>query len=180
MINLIPIEEKKEIKGDFYYRFLIVMFTMFCFLVFISIIAIFPSFVVSLEKKNLTNQKLETQKNETVPEIDQKAVVAIKDLDTRLALLEKAKESKYIFSEKVINEIVSQKISGIKINSFFYQNDSLEGRKVRITGFAQNREQLLLFRQALESDSLFKNVDLPISNFVKGSNIEFSLNLISI
>ena len=180
MINLLPIEEKKELKKDFFYRSLTVFSLVLCFLVFISIIAILPTYLISLEKKNTTNKKLEIQKNEVIPEIDQKAVVAIKDLDNRLALLEKARKNKYVFSQKVINEVISQKVTGIKINRFFYENDSLEGREVNITGIAQNREQLLLFRQALENDSSFKNVDLPISNFVKGSNIEFNLNLISI
>ena len=180
MINLIPIEEKKEIKKDFYYRFLTALVTFFCIAVFISLIMMVPSYLVSLEKKNLTVQRLNTQKNELIPEIDQKALVSIKDLDTKLALIENARKNKFIFSEKVINEISSKKLTGIKINSFFYQNDFIEGKKISITGVAQDREQLLLFRQALEEDDLFKNVDLPISNFVKGSDIEFNLNLISI
>lgn len=180
MINLIPIKEKKEIRKDFYYRFLTVFFVMLGFLVFVFLVAILPAYIISFEKKVSTSKNLEIQKNKVMPEIDQKAQIAIKDLNARLALLEKARKNKYVFSEKVINEIILQKVSGIKINRFFYQNNSLEGRKVNITGIAQNREQLLLFRQALEEDSLFKNVDLPISNFVKGNNIEFNLNLISI
>lgn len=180
MINLIPIKEKKEIRKDFYYRFLTVFFVMLGFLVFIFLVAISPAYIISFEKKVSTSKNLEIQKNEVMPEIDQQAQIAIKDLDARLTLLEKARKNGYVFSEKVINEIILQKVPGIKINSFSYQNDSLDGRKVNIAGIAQNREQLLLFRQALEEDSLFKNVDLPISNFVKGNNIEFNLNLISI
>lgn len=180
MINLIPIKEKKEIRKDFYYRFLTVFFVMLSFLVFIFLVAISPAYIISFEKKVSTSKNLEIQKNKVMPEIDQQAQIAIKDLDARLALLEKARKNKYVFSEKVINEIILQKVSGIKINRFFYENDPLGGRKVNIIGIAQNREQLLLFRQALEEDSLFKNVDLPISNFVKGNNIEFNLNLISI
>lgn len=180
MINLIPIKEKKEIRKDFYYRFLIVFFVMLGFLVFVFLVAILPAYIISFEKKVSTSKNLEIQKNKIMPEIDQQAQMAIKNLDTRLTLLEKARKNKYVFSEKVINEIILQKVSGIKIIRFSYQNDSLDGRKVNITGIAQNREQLLLFRQALEEDSLFKRVDLPISNFVKGNNIEFNLNLISI
>lgn len=180
MINLIPIEEKEEIKKDFYNRFLSSLFVVFCFAVFISLVMMLPSYVISLEKKNSTNQKLGALKNEIMPEIDQKALVSIKDLDMRLALLENARKKEFIFSKKVIDEIISKKVPGIKINKFFYENDSLEGKKISITGIAQNREKLLLFRQALEEDILFKNVDLPISNFVKGSDINFSINLISI
>ena len=180
MINLIPIEEKKEIKTDFMFRFLTVFFSVLCCAIFILLIMMSPSYIVSLEKKNFINQKLNTQKNEVMPEIDQKALISIKDLNNRLKLLENARENDFIFSERVINEIMYKKLPGIKINRFFYQTDFLEGKKVSITGIAKNREQLLLFRQALEEDVLFKNVDLPISNFVKGSDIPFNLNLISI
>jgi Tfp pilus assembly protein PilN len=180
MINLIPIEEKKKIRKDFYYRLLIVFLILFVFLAFVSLVAMVPAYVTSVDKKISINKKLEIQKNEVMPEIDQQAQIAIKDLDNRLGLLEKARENKYVFSKKVIDEIISKKVSGIKINRIFYENDSLEGRKVNITGLAQNREQLLLFRRALENDSTFKNVDLPISNFVKGQDIQFNLDLISI
>ena len=179
MINLIPIEEKKEIKNDFYYRFLTAIFVVLCFAVFASLVMIFPSYFISLEKKNFTSQKLSAQKNEVIPEIDQQALIAIKDLDTKLALIGNARNNEFIFSKNVINEILSKKLPGIKINSFYYLNDSLEGRKVSIMGVAKDREQLLLFRRALEEDNLFKNVDLPISNFVKDNNIDFNLNLIS-
>ncbi len=180
MINLIPIEEKKEIRKDFYYRFLVVSFGMLSFLIFISLIAILPAYFMSLERDISMNKKLEMEKNEVMPEIDQQAQSAIKELDARLSLLEKATQNKYVFSERVVSEVLAQKVPGIKINRISYVNDPLDGRKVNINGIAQNREQLLLFRQALEDDSLFKNVDLPISNFVKDSNIEFNLNLISV
>lgn len=179
MINLIPIEEKKAIKRDLYYRFFVVFFAMLALVVLASIILLIPSYFISLEKNISINQRLEMQKNEIMPKIDQQAQVAIKQLDARLSLLGKARQNTYVFSDKVVKEILSQKVSGIKINRISYQNDPSDGRKVSINGIAQNREQLLLFRQALEDDSLFKNVDLPISNFVKDVNIEFGLNLIS-
>lgn len=180
MINLIPIEEKKKNRKDFYYRFFVIFFTMLIFSVLVLIIAILPTYFISYEKKISTNKRLEIQKSEIIPEIDQKARVITKNLDTKLNLLEKARQNKYVFSEKVINEILSKKTSSIKINRIFYENDALKGRKISITGIAQNREQLLLFRKALENDVFFKDVDLPISNFIKGQNIQFNLNLISI
>ena len=180
MINLIPAEEKKEIRKDFYFRFLTVFFVTLSFLVVILLIATLPAYFVSLEKKVSTEERLDKQKNEVMPEMDQQAVISIKDLDTKLSLLAEARKNQYIFSQKVINEIVSQRVPGIKITRFGYENDPVDGREVSITGLAQNREQLLLFRQALESDGFFKKVDLPISNFVKGSDIEFNLDLISV
>jgi len=77
----------------------------------------------------------------------------------------------------VINAILLKKRSDIKITQISYQNDT-RGRKIGVTGTAPSREVLLFFRLALESSPAFKSVDLPISNFVKGSNIQFYLNLI--
>ena len=180
MINLIPIEERKEIKKDFYYRLLIIFLGMLIFVVTISFVAILPTYFISLEKKISMSQKLEKQKNEVMPEIDQKSLVAIKELDTRLALLEKSRNNKYLFSEKVINELLGDKVSGIKIKSISYESDFIIGGRISMTGLAKDREQLLLFRRTLENNPSFKDVDLPISNFVKGRDIQFSLSLVSI
>lgn len=179
MINLIPIEEKKEIKKDFFYRFLVVALIMLTFWILIFLVSILPAYLISLEKKVSISKKLEIQKNEIMPEIDQKAQVALKELNTRLLLLEKSRKNNYIFSQKVINEIISKKVLGIKINKIYYENNSLGEKKISINGIAQNREQLLLFRQAFEDSDSFQNINLPISNFVKGKDIQFNLNLAS-
>ena len=86
-------------------------------------------------------------------------------------------ENRYLISEKVIKEVVSRKIPGIEITHIFYENSPINGKKISISGLASSRERLLLFRQSFENYTIFKKVDLPISNFVKGSNIQFNLNL---
>jgi hypothetical protein len=93
-------------------------------------------------------------------------------------LIEKAESSKFLVSQKVVSAIILKKILGIKITDISYKNDPLLGKTVNLEGTAPSRESLLLFRQALQDDTTFKNVDLPISNFVKGSNIQFYLSLI--
>ena len=59
-----------------------------------------------------------------------------------------------------------------------FKNDPNNKGKIGVQGTAPSRETLLLFRKALEDDVNFKNVNLPISNFVKGSDIKFYLSLI--
>ena len=131
----------------------------------------------SLRKVKLIENKLENQKNELVPSPDQETLAAIKDLNNKLSLIENAKNGKFTISEKVIQAIILQKMPNIKITNISYENDPREGKKISIRGIAPSREVLLSFRIALESDSSFKQVNLPISNFVKGSNIEFYLSL---
>ena len=178
MINLIPNEQKKRMKRGFYYRLVVVFLIMFLVIVLLSTLAILPSYFLSFSENTLINQKLEVQKNELVPVGDQKILVAVGDLDSKLNLIENRQSVRFVVSEKIINPLILNKMPGIRITSIFYENDPTLGKKVRIGGTAPSREILLLFRRAIEDDALFKQVDLPISNFVKGSNIEFSLNRI--
>lgn len=178
MINLIPIEKKKKIVMYFYYKLFVVIIFALSFLIFILSFSVLPSYFVSSSDKNIINQKLEAQKLEIIPKLDEQTLSVLNSLNSKLTLIEKSKEEEYLVSQKVLSEIVSRKIPGIKINHIFYENNQKEGRRISINGTASSREQLLMFRQAFEDYSAFKKVDLPISNFVKGSNLQFNLNLI--
>lgn len=177
MINLIPNEEKKKIAHHFYSRLTILSFLMGSFVVAAAVFAILPSYILSRTKVNIIEQKLITQKSEPVPVLDQATSSAIANLDAKLTLIESLQGDRFIVTERVINEIIKSRVNGIKILRISYENDVATGKKIHIEGEAPSREQLLLFRQALEDNKAFKKVDLPISNFVKGSNIQFSLKL---
>lgn len=177
MINLIPNEDKKQMSRDFYLRLVTLFFVMLSMSLLTASVLILPSYFLSYVEKNTINANLELQKNKLVPLPDQDTLMTVKDLKNELDLVENAKKNQGVFSQKVMNEIISKKTPGIKITGIFYQNDSKTGGRVNISGRASNREILLSFRLALENDAAFSKVDLPISNFVKGSDIEFNLSL---
>ncbi len=178
MINLIPNKEKKEMTLDFYYRLAIVFFIMLDFCILVFVIAIAPSYFLSSEKSVLINAKLEAQKKETLPLFDQQTLASIKSVNDKLDLVENAEKNKFSLSLKVINALLSKKRADIKIIQIIYENDKILGKKVSVAGTAPSRAILLLFRRALEGNPVFKSVDLPISNFVKGSDIQFYLTLV--
>lgn len=178
MINLIPNEYKKKMSVDSYLRFLALFFLMLGVSLVIASIAILPAFFLSYAEKNLIDEKLKAQESEVITSSDKNAQTVIEDLDKKLSLIEADIKNESIFSQKVMNEIILKKMPNIKITEIFYQNDPKTGAKISISGKAPNRDVLLLFRRALEDNIAFSKVDLPISNFIKGSNIEFNLNLI--
>ncbi|MEX2029208.1 MAG: hypothetical protein WD963_01875 [Candidatus Paceibacterota bacterium] len=178
MINLIPNEEKKTKVKDFYFRLLVVFLFVLGFSMTIACTMILPAYFLSVVKKNVINTRLEIQKNEPVPELDQEILGAVADLEYKLELLEKNQQDKYPVSQSVINKILLKKMTDIKITGIIYDNRSPQDAIIHINGIAPSRERLLLFRRAFEDDASFKRVDLPISNFIQGSNIEFSLSLI--
>jgi len=178
MINLIPNEEKKKKVKDFYYRLSIIFFEMVAFSLFVASVAILPSYFVSLVKKNFINTMLENQKNEILPPSYQKTRTVLNDFKNQLKLVENNQQESFLLSDKIIREILLKKIPEIKITEIIYDSTTNLGKVITVKGMATSRERLLLFRQALEMDVNFKKVDLPISNFIKGSNIQFSFNLI--
>ncbi len=178
MINLIPKEEKNKRTKIFYYRLLVVFLFMFGGAVFIGIVSMLPAYFVSNAKYIVVNKKLELQTNEPLPLLSTVTNAIVKKVNFKLALIEETSQKQFFVSQKIITAIISNKTPEIKITDISYDNDKEKGRKVGIEGMAPSREALLAFRLALEGDKNFKQVDLPISNFVKGSNIQFSLSLI--
>ena len=48
---------------------------------------------------------------------------------------------------------------------------------VAVSGISYNREALVSFVKSLEASKVFKNVDLPISNFTKDRDIKFTFRM---
>lgn len=178
MINLIPNQEKKKKVKDFYFRFFIIFIATLAVSTFVAVISILPVYFLTSIEKNFASAKLEEQKNTPETPADQNLAAKVADLNNKLAIVERARENAYPVSRKIIFEITERKMPDIKITKILYEKDPQGSQKVLVQGVAASRERLLLFRQALEDDAYFKNVDLPISNFVKGSNIQFSLRLV--
>lgn len=177
MINLIPKAEKKKIIKELLYKLVVLFLVVGTFSFFISSVVILPSYFLSSTKLNIVDAKLEAQKKETAPSLDNEVLDTIKTLDSELSLVEKFNKNRFSVSEKVINAIILKKTPGVHITNISYKNEP-NSKTVTVQGDAPSREALFAFRQALESNTTFKKVDLPISNFVKGSNIKFFLNLV--
>lgn len=180
MINLTPKEEKKRMTTDFYFRITVLFLMIMGSCLLISLVSILPAYFFSSMKNVLAETKLEIQKLEPMTLLGEQSLSIIKDINKKLDLVENSEKNRFLPSVKVINSILLKKRPDVKITQILYENDVIKGKKISITGTAQSREVLLLFRRALEDSANFKSVDLPISNFVKGSNIQFYLNLIPV
>ncbi len=178
MLNLIPKEEKKKIIKGFYYRLVVLFFITIGFITLIAVVLILPSHFLSSVKNNIITAKLEEQKRKPMPLPDQETLAVIKDLNAKLSLIEQEANDDFTVSKNAISAIILKKIPSVKITSFTYDNSASVNGKIGIEGTAPSREVLLLFRKALENDANFEQVDLPISNFIKGQNIQFYLSLI--
>ncbi|MCX6755278.1 MAG: PilN domain-containing protein [Candidatus Nomurabacteria bacterium] len=180
MINLLPLEEKKRIVKEYYFRlFIFSLYTVgICFIV--AGVSLLPSFFLVSLKENILTKKWETLQAMPVSQPDKETMDAISDVNKKIDLITKTEKEKFLVLENAFNQVIFQKMPDIKLTEIAYDKKIEGTRSINIKGFALNRERLLLFRQSLENNPAFSKVDLPISNFVKEKNISFNLNLTSI
>jgi hypothetical protein len=178
MINLIPNQEKKRRARELYYRLAVLSLLMFSFALLVASLAILPAYFFAVSKSRAAQERLEIQRTVPISLFNQEALKTLETLNRKIVLVEEAAARNFPVSERVITPILAEKLSGIKLSRISYENSPAGGKKISLGGTAASRESLLLFRQALEDSPSFESVDLPISNFIKDSNIEFSLSLI--
>lgn len=178
MINLIPKTEKKKKITDFYLRVLSVFLIMVGFSFLFASLALVPAFISNYYGNKTLKNNIKLQTEEPITENEKDTLDLIDELDKKITILENSQAERYSFSNRIINEILLKKGSNIKITEIVYQKDELGDQNIDVGGVASNREALLSFRRLLENNPSFKNVELPISNFVRGSNIRFSLRLV--
>jgi hypothetical protein len=77
-------------------------------------------------------------------------------------------------SETVLKSILENRPTGIKFTQIFY-NERPEARILEVHGIATDRAILRNFKSTLDANKAFSKVDLPISNFIERSDINFTV-----
>jgi len=175
MFNLMPKPEKILIRGRYNRRLLSVMFLAAGVSAVFAVLLAAPSYILSLSKNNLAEQNLKKLDNPT----DAKEA---KDFQTLVETTKKktdilsAEKSETSFA-KIADKVSRLLPAGVSIFSFSFQPDGKGGGKLAMEGKSKARTNLMIFARALEKETNFSGIDLPVSNFAKESDIDFSINL---
>lgn len=177
MINLLPLKEKKKLKQEYLFRFLIVSFFMLSILSLVASLFISPSYKYSVSKESIAQSNLEIF-NAQNPQIDiEKLNNEIVKTNEKLSFIISKKKDTSV-SESVLEKILSLRTKGIVFNQVSYNSVNEKSPTVNIVGVASDRTALRSFKDALTVDPAFSSVDLPISNFIKPYDIDFNMLLI--
>ena len=76
----------------------------------------------------------------------------------------------------LFSKVVARKNENIKITGILYDTDENK-REIIVNGIARNREALLEFAENVRRELVFSNVSLPVSNFAKNRDIDFSFGI---
>jgi len=189
MINLLPTEEKEELKLIETCKKMSVIFVYFllCLILFISFLFFLNSYIeleidelevlVSMKNKELESYKFQEFKEETL-EVNQN----LKSISFH--------QNEEILISSFINEIYKMTPVDIFFESINLEKDSrlIENKdtkqtkkeifaNINLSGSASTREVLYFFKKILESKPYFKEVYFSPDSWTKSKNAEFTVRL---
>lgn len=175
MFELLPENQKKTLKKDYFFRLATVILASVLALSIFSFVFLLPSYFLSVVKEKAVSNEFDLAvKNKNIQK-EQDLQLSIKKSKEMLGIL-KIGEDK-ISIKDLIFKIVEKKNSGIMIGGFSINLSKNNKYEILITGTAQKRDNLKTFAENLKASKEFDGVDLPISNFAKIADIDFSIML---
>lgn len=177
MINLLPLSEKKKILTEYRLRLGVVSVFAVAGLVLASLALLGPSYFLSISKHTLVSSDLARLEaaHVGVPQAGD-AVTEIKVVNKKVDIFLKTEKVPHLVFSETILKIIATKGAQVKIIGFMY--DAVPDReRVTLSGVAASRDSLAQFVEALKKDTTFTTVTLPISSYVKSTDIDFSIVL---
>ena len=173
MIKFLPEKNKKEIKIEYFSRVVVISLIFVVFLGVVGAFSIFPGYIISHYRDiSIAEQSKSAQTNKVDVSAQEKIVKFTNELILLLTQLENKKPS------DPMSNILAKKNTNISITQISYTKDK-DGFKFAVKGIAETREGLITFIRDLKADKNLSGVSLPVSDFVKSSDIDFSLNILS-
>jgi type IV pilus assembly protein PilM len=173
IINVLPEIQKKNLRHLYWKRFTSILVSFIALSSVIAIFLVLPSYFFSVSKSDIATARLEAF-NAQNPEIATEDLnKSINDINTKLALLT-SKNSNSIVSDTLLNDLFLTLPPGIKLSQINY-NESDKSKTIEIHGKAADRATLRNFKASLDSNPHILKADLPISDFLAPSNIDFSI-----
>lgn len=178
MFNLLPEQEKKEILTEYRIRRLIIASIFLLVLGFIAVISLLPSYLLSSAKV--------VEGKDSVAAIERSSIVAeepalqssLQVANVKLSALTPASANSLA---SVLDAIGAARSEHIRLNGILFTRGApgagVATDTIQLSGVAKDRDSLSAFEDALKANPLFTSVDLPVSNFAKDQNEDFSLSL---
>lgn len=174
MFNLLPQEKKFYIHREYVLRRIFLYMTMLAFVLGILFVLMVPSYIMSkVREKDLEAQAIliNSKTQNTSINTDQASLSKIKEIVGVL----KSKQSPY--ARDLFANIISHKTPDIRLRGLSYTHKEGEGIALALVGTAKTRESLINFQKSLGQEKSFSKIDLPISQFAKDKNLDFSISI---
>lgn len=175
MANLLPKRDRNRFEWEYRFRVLTVVLLSIAVTLVLGTIFLLPSYFVSQSKEESIDRQSELlQKTISAREADL-AVTSL--LATKQKINQLVSVQDQVLQTEVLQSIINNTDNNIALEGFYYKQGTDSKSEMKITGRAHSRTTLLSFSERLKKESLFSQVDLPVSSLAKDSNITFSITL---
>jgi multidrug efflux pump subunit AcrB len=172
MLNLLLKKEKEDIKKEYVFRFLIILFFGLSIVIILFLISLIPSYVVlKIEQKSLNSELNLAQDTEL--NADRKR---LKDKLSSLQKILKIVDTPKSEISYYIQKITEKQMRDINILGISFLKQA-EADSIVLDGNANSRSSLASFIESLETVPEFESVNLPFSSFTRDSEIPFSITI---
>lgn len=174
MLNLFPPEVKKAQTREYLLRLCVVSLWFLGALASIALLLLVPPYVSLQIKKGVLLDESESIKAAISSQGTDVVDAFLKETNTRAALLATYQPRRNV--HKLVEALVAQTPAGVHLTGITYTTKN-GPEKLIIRGVADERESAVVFVRQLETEALFSNVDLPISNLARNEDIVFTMTL---
>jgi hypothetical protein len=177
MLSLLPQQLKKEVQKEYRLRLVSVACFLLAAVGALSAVALVPYIALSSIKEKAVEAgiALHEKDAQTGATGDFSADVA----RTKLLINTYAGREGGTSAQTLVERLVRVLPSDVSLSSIAIARTSSSTAQVIAEGVAVDRDALLFFVQELKKVPILKSVVLPVSNFAKAEDIEFSLTMIS-
>ncbi|MEN9614369.1 MAG: hypothetical protein RLZZ347_676 [Candidatus Parcubacteria bacterium] len=174
MFTLLPEKNMKLVTREYRLRLVATALALFVVATILGMVLLSPSLVLIQNREKLVTTKLDTilasQKKLLAANPDEIA----KGTKEMIRLL--TTRSQVTSVSALLDRIVSHQIEGVRLTALDYSLAGA-GATVVVSGVASTRQVLSAFVKRLEADGALGTVSIPVSNFTKSTNLEFSLSI---
>ena len=168
-LNPLPPQEKNNLKLEQIQRWIFFYGGAVSILLFIFVfLLIFTWLFISAQIKSYS-LSLENTKTSSQGQSVNEQLQLINDLNLRLEKINTVQKNHKYFSS-VMTELGSLVPSGIRLEGLSIDENS----QGTLSGYAQKREQVILFKENLEKSNSFEKIESPLSNLTKQVDLNFS------
>lgn len=167
-LNIISQDLKKQINiNDLYQRFKKI------YIILILLLAVYISFLFAAKLLLRLHLNKTTQQAGQITKSTENYNKSVKDINDQLNYVSGIQENDIRWS-KLIAFLSQCANPSIKLSQLDISKDS---KLIKINGFSQTRDALLLFKDKLEKSNYFSQIDFPLQNILQKQNINFEINL---
>lgn len=176
MLHLLTDEHREKIVTEYRKRVAIVSLLGVFLVCVICAIFVLPTFFIShgkystvLVEQKVLDSELATKEEEGSSESIKNIVLSIE----ALRIFDKTKTP-----SSILNGVVSARPAGVQVRSLVFTPGEDLAMTIDLAGRADTRKSLVQFDQKLKANPLFEEVIIPLGNFAKEKNIDFSIKII--